>query len=113
MLYHVDVQWPAGIPVTVSNLPIEPTRHALDRAVTKGINLPLVATGSAFEVEIIGGRVTKLAVRCPYSSTHDLCLVISREGALITCWLNHKQDTHRTLDTSKYVNSFQNKNKLK
>lgn len=102
-LYHVEVQWPRSIPTTFDNVPVVPSKHARDRAVEKGIELPHAVSGKAFECEYINGRLTKLALRCRYNSTHDLCVVLSSGGLLITAWLNSKQDIHRTLDRSKYT----------
>lgn len=101
-MYHIDLHWPSFVPKQLEGIFI-PTRHALDRAKEKGIELPKYIKGSCFEVGLIGDGIQKIAIRCRYSDTHDLCLVLSRDASLITCWLNHVSDTHRTLDTSKYM----------
>jgi hypothetical protein len=103
MLYHIDVQWPKHIPTQWNDVPVIYSKHAESRCNEKGIRLQGRITGKAFECEYSEGRLTKLALRCKYSDSHDLCVVISNTGIVITAWLNHKQDNHKTLDTSRYV----------
>ena len=57
--------------------------------------------------------ITKICLRAPYSDTQDVCLSIRtcNEGGkfdtskafIVTAWLNHKNDSHFTLDASKYA----------
>jgi hypothetical protein len=103
MLYHVDINWPSFVPEYISDIIAMYSRHALQRASEKGINLPVHISGSLFECEVIDGRVVKVAVRTRYSNTHDLCTVIGSNGVIITVWLNRIDDNHGTLDRSKYV----------
>ena len=61
-----------------------------------------------------GWFVTKYCVRVPYSLTDDLVIVIRPQwnkisntydfdrNKIVTAWLNHKKDDHKTLDASKY-----------
>jgi len=102
-LYHINVHWPSKLPTEFHNISVVPSKHARDRALEKGIQLPCSVSGRAFECEYINGQLTKLALRCKYSETHDLCVVISAKGLLITAWLNHVRDIHNTLDRSKYA----------
>lgn len=102
-LYHAEINWPKKIPIKWEGIPVTLSYHALDRCNEKNIRIPNKLTGDAFEVELTNGRINKLALRCNYSDTHDLCVVISSTGLVITCWLNHKLDKHGTLDRSKYA----------
>lgn len=102
MLHHIDVNWPTNIPREFTNVTAMPTRHALERSREKNIQLSARYTGTAFECEVVNGKLVKIALRCKYSNTHDLCVVISPRGLLITCWLNAVDDNHRTLNRSKY-----------
>jgi hypothetical protein len=84
------------------------SQHALnaksDRYGT--IELPETITFSGenvFEVEIENNRVTKMAVRLPYKNDCDLCVVfLMGSGFVKTVWLNKHEDTHKTLNLSKY-----------
>lgn len=85
---------------------------------------------SAFEVELtkIGEQVDKYAnatswviskycIRVSYSYSQDLVIVIRPKydttisdfrydtNLVVTAWINHKKDAHRTLDASKYCSS--------
>ena len=54
-----------------------------------------------FEVETTDGIVTKCVIRCEYDESRDISIVV-RDGFVVTCFLNMKEDTHKTLDRSKY-----------
>ena len=56
-----------------------------------------------FEVEYDENskQVTKCVIRLSYDFKRDIAIVF-REGVIITCWLNNKDDLHDTLDESKY-----------
>ena len=56
-----------------------------------------------FEVEFDENleQVTKCVLRLNYDFKRDISIVF-REGVVITCWLNDKNDLHNTLDESKY-----------
>lgn len=63
-----------------------------------------------FEVEVSVSPdkhfvVTKYVVRLPYDSSRDISIAI-RGKKVITAWLNHVTDTHKTLDLSKYEESL-------
>ena len=57
-----------------------------------------------FEVGVERGAVVKYAVRLSLDDDNDISMVIDRNGYIRTAWINSKEDTHRTLDKSKYVN---------
>jgi len=55
------------------------------------------------EVEVYNGGIGKAVIRIPHCETYDLVLALfPREGFVKTCWLNRKDDTHCTLDRTKY-----------
>ena len=77
----------------------------------------------AFEIELSkdyhffnkpGWFVTKYCIRLPYSYSHDLVVVIrpqwdkvnqkydASKNMIVTAWINHNKDDHKTLDSSKY-----------
>lgn len=56
----------------------------------------------AFEVETEKGKLTKCVVRVSYNDKKDICLVY-RYGLIVTAWLCNKDDTHKTLNKSKYA----------
>lgn len=104
MLYHKEVYWPQ---VNIERRVIRPipTNHARAQAQAKGFELPTAFVqkeDSIFEIEISNNRVVKYAIRLEYDENRDISLVISRDYAIITAWLNHKQDKHKTLDKGKY-----------
>ncbi len=101
-LYHSEVYMPTNLPTKLTNVRITASRHATEQATTKGIELPDVVTGTLFELAVDRGKLIKVGIRCRYSDTHDLCVIISSAGVLITAWLNSVNDTHKTLDTTKY-----------
>ena len=108
MLYHINIAWPMNVPQTVTRehgIACTPTRHALERSLEKGFRCPRVIPcgAQAFEVEMLNPtKLKKIAFRWSYSSSHDICVVVSSDGRIITCWLNNKNDVHSTLDRAKY-----------
>jgi len=83
------------------------TKHAKERALTKGIQLPRslhISPGDIVELELIGGRATKLVVRQAMTERVDRVLVLVPNGEGWTCvtvWTNKKTDTHATLDRAR------------
>lgn len=75
----------------------------------------------AFEVELAKFNphnkwvVTKVCIRIPYSDNQDACLSIRTyrdrqtnkldfsKALIVTAWLNHREDSHATLDMGKYA----------
>ena len=111
-LYHVDIRLPDGfrLPARVVNLYW--TRHA-ERARQNdryGMipQIPVVdlAQCNVIEVGLTGKRVEKVVVRTPFDTFNDLILVlIPGPGAwtVKTVWFNQTNDSHKTLDRSRYV----------
>lgn len=111
-LYHADIKLPEGfrLPARVVNLYW--TRHAegarLNDRYGEIPRIPLVdlAQCNVIEVGITGRKVEKVVVRTPFDTFNDLVLVlIPTSGAwtVKTVWFNECNDTHKTLDRSRYV----------
>jgi hypothetical protein len=80
------------------------TKHASQRAIEKAILAPQsieIQTGEVVEAELEGSRITKLVVRRAMNKDKDLVLVLVPKDVntwmVVTCWLNSKDDTHKTL----------------
>jgi hypothetical protein len=99
--YHREIYWPFN--ASTVSMTVTASRHASQRAEQKGFTLPDWIMGDVFEASIEGNKMVKCGIRIEYSNTHDLCLVVSNTGMIITAWLNSKSDKHNTLDASKYV----------
>lgn len=54
-----------------------------------------------FEVEVKEGKVTKYVIRTTYDLDRDISIAI-RGNFIVTAWLNYVDDTHKTLDLTKY-----------
>jgi hypothetical protein len=87
---------------------LKATTHAGEQGRRRGIELP-----TSFDLkrgwEIVevttdeAGNPTKALLRYPdYKPDQSLCMSVSLSGGIITVYLNQNNDTHRTLDTSKY-----------
>lgn len=60
-------------------------------------------TAQVIEIECCGTETTKVVYRIPYTDTKDMVLVIIPASSRVkTVWVNVRNDTHRTLDASKY-----------
>lgn len=55
-----------------------------------------------FEIETTDNKVSKYVIRISYDNERDISVVI-RFNTIITAWINHKEDIHKTLDKSKYT----------
>jgi hypothetical protein len=70
-------------------------------------NFLRVEPNNIIEMEVAGNDLpVKVVCRLPYDNRNDICIValIIESGSALckTLWLNRKDDTHRTLDRSKY-----------
>lgn len=62
-----------------------------------------VLSKDVFELEVQDSKPVKLCFRINYNNTQDMCIVLTNQGVIKTIWLNRKNDTHNTLDVSKYA----------
>lgn len=118
-LYHRDV----FLPYTVLNFDfgrscrLAYSRHAMLEALRDKLGTVMRPPKSIVfaDIDIIeaevtdGDTVTKLVVRLPYDNQRDIILVLRNflDGAavVVTLWTNAINDTHNTLDKSKYATS--------
>lgn len=121
--YHRDIGLPAGAAKQFAGtFWLELSRHAIHAAHEDRYGMPrLTRTIKIKEAEVVevtfeNSRATKATVRIPYANNPklDIVLVIFpptetlRGGYFIpevlakTIWLNKNDDTHKTLDKTKY-----------
>ena len=112
-LYHEDIGFPTNASLPPGFSPVIRLRyggHARQEAMIDrygDLKLPDVIDirkGDLFEVGVTGNTVTKMAVRMPYDDRIDLIIVFKpRDGFVKTVWANEKNDKHRTLNRSRYI----------
>lgn len=83
------------------------TRHAQERVRTKRVEFSesvQIEKGQVVELELTHQRVSKLVIRQAQCPDWDRVLVLVPNGegwTVVTCWLNRKTDTHKTLNRSR------------
>lgn len=84
------------------------TRHALERLADKGATRQetlTISPGDVVEIEISYAQLSKLVVRQRQCSEWDRVMVLVPDTntgwKVITCWLNHHTDNHKTLNKSR------------
>lgn len=108
-LWHKDVRLPNGFVAPTGAPLLTYSKHAVEQCQSKGIRLFKSITlrrFSVIEVETLNGRAVKYVLRGAYDADNDIIVVVMPTGGAYfvkTCWLNHKDDTHNTLDRSRYV----------
>lgn len=112
-LYHAEVGLPERYRHPNSMVPVAYSNHARRAAGDDrygSIPLPGVLHLTRFEtveVEISGGRVSKIVVRGPLDDTRDAVYVLipnfGKRWFCKTVWVNLNSDQHKTLDKSRYV----------
>lgn len=48
-------------------------------------------------------HIIKFGVRFPYNGKEDVIIFYNPNGSVRTTWLNYKEDNHKTLDVTKYI----------
>lgn len=48
-------------------------------------------------------HIIKFGVRFPYNDEEDIIIIYNPNGSVRTAWLNYKEDNHKTLDVTKYI----------
>lgn len=105
LLYHRDLGIPANITRPSEGLTLSYSSHAAEQANRKNIwSLPgVLGSYTIIEVETdTCGVARKWVLRLPHSHSHDLCMAVLPSGLVKTVWLNTCEDTHRTLDSTRY-----------
>jgi hypothetical protein len=112
MLFHADVWFPPQLQAFMPKASIKLiwSKHAIAALWNDRYGIcqaPLFVhpkESRAVEVEFDGKKVIKVLYRTRYDNTRDLCIVVMPEtGVVKTAWVNLVCDTHKTLDSSKYV----------
>src|SRR4051812_18076088 len=102
-LYHVDVYMPDDFKRPVFEGELFYTAHARREAHNDRYGeIPLpkffeAAGAKLIEVETMDGRPIKQVWRRKLDAEHDLVLVIKKDGAVKTVWINKTDDEHGTL----------------
>jgi hypothetical protein len=108
MLYHAEIGLPKWFKAPTATVTPRYGNHARFEAQVDRygkITLPRTIDLSkmqVIEVEVLEGRVTKILFRGTLDATRDLCIVLTADMYVKTCWINLKSDTHKTLNKSKY-----------
>jgi hypothetical protein len=109
-LFHRDIGFPIDARLPVPGLRLRYTAHAMTRSVEEGVPadaLPGELPGrfDVIELSIEGGDLRRWLVRFPCLQVDgwDWVLAVTPAGVVVTVWLNHEDDYHRNLDTSKYL----------
>lgn len=111
--YHRDIYLPQSLELEALTILVckngqyALTEHARERAAEKGVRLPEripFRECRVVEVTTVRGRIQKFLVRFDHGDGHnDVCVSYTREGRVATCYLNRKNDRHRTLDVRQYA----------
>ncbi len=110
MLYHPDVFLPEWFTMPTERVELKYTKHALyacnnDRygAIPVFKSLPL-SQFRLVEMEAAHQEVNKIVVRGRLRAGMDCVFVLIPGGKYLvkTVWLNKSDDTHKTLDRSRY-----------
>lgn len=116
LLFHKDVFLPEFSKKPVYAGPLHYSQHARNVAQEGGghgaIELPATLNSKEavlVEVELDNrtGSVQKQVWRQPLNEEWDLCFPLIPGGVVKTVWLNHRTDTHKTLDKTKFVSGYQ------
>lgn len=109
LLWHRDIRLPHGFKAPSGQPLLTYSKHAQEQCRAKGVRMFKAITLARFdviEVETLNGRVVKYVLRGAYDADNDIVVVAMPTGGayfIKTCWLNDKDDTHNTLDRSRYV----------
>lgn len=113
-LFHRDLGFPPVVETLFGKtLTFSFTRHALYACLHDryGVITPsrsvTIAPGQIVEADADEKSVYKIVLRVPYDEKCDVCIALlpnlNGDSLVKTCWLNRKDDTHTTLDKSKYA----------
>lgn len=113
-LYHKQLGLPPGVAALwAGDIGLQYGRHAQSEAsLDRYGKLPLFPAvefeaGDVVEIEVRQGEPVKAVLRVPLDDKKDLVYALSLpvrgEAFVRTVWFNDANDSHRTLDRSKYV----------
>lgn len=112
-LYHSEIRLPDGFRSPGQRVELSWTRHAdSERTKDRYAEIPkfrslTLKRFKVIEVGMIAGKVSKIVFRGRLDDTNDVVIVLipngNRPWTVKTCWINKANDSHKTLDRSKYV----------
>lgn len=111
-LYHADIRLPDGYRLPNRVVPLFWTNHAHRARQNDRYGfipeIPVLNLGECrtIEVGMENNRVTKIVVRAELDDENDLVFVLipgNGQYTVKTVWINQRNDSHKTLDKSKYV----------
>lgn len=112
-LYHSSIRLPAGFKAPTGKVELRWTAHAKsectkDRyAAIPQFKALTLKRFTVIEVGMVGGTVSKIVFRGRLDDTNDVVIVLIPNGSapwtVKTAWINRRTDSHKTLDSSKYV----------
>lgn len=103
--YHRDLGIPEGVPLRPPTGALRWTAHALEQLHQDGFHGDRALDEKAKCIEVTlepDGSVWRWLMRQRLTSSNDLCMVVENNGTVVTCWVNHVGDTHRTLNRRLY-----------
>lgn len=105
VVYHKDIGLPEKFDQPRPGMLLRYGKHAKDRSEEKNVPLPTVLPKefTIIEVEMTKHRVEKWVIRFDTVTDYDVVMVVQPDGFVRTTWPNRWDDTHRTLDKSKYA----------
>lgn len=114
-LYHASIRLPDGFRLPNRVITLKHTKHARgarrdDRyGYIPPISVLDLGQCEPVEVGVLNGKVAKVVVRTSLDDTRDVVLVLVPHDpepnvwTVKTLWCNLKNDTHETLDHTRYV----------
>ena len=90
--------------LNLGTVSLNPSKHALERAEIKGVNIPAylnIGKRMIVEMELEGSKVTKLVVRYPDEDNDTILVIVPLSKTVwkvLTVWTNASDDNHSTLN---------------
>ena len=114
MLYHNELALPYNLNKSFGEYKLRISGHAVNATEDKNVRFVYPSFVRVHYKNVIEaetnekGEIVKILIRIPYKykSGYDLCIVIIPQGKqaqVKTAWLNKTDDTHKTLDMTKYL----------
>lgn len=105
VVYHKDIGLPRDFEKPRPGMLLRYGAHAKDRSEEKNVPLPsaMPKEFDIIEVQMTKYRVEKWVIRFETETDYDVVMVVQPDGFVRTTWPNRWDDTHRTLDKSKYA----------
>ena len=112
-LWHSSIRLPEWFTAPTQRVQLAWSQHAGDECKAdrygeiRQLKSLTLKRFQVIEVGTYGRQVTKILFRGSLDDSRDLCIVLvpngNRPWRVKTAWVNVKDDTHKTLDHSKYV----------